>query len=143
MMKKRILKKHVNALWRATCVWERQAFQCLAYEWWNWENDEPTWQWQEDDTVIKRAVEPITGRYMRSLWYRFRAWRRIPEIGEAYFGDGVNGSRFRFNKQRKYVVEVTPYDRGFMRRAADTPTRRQASEWRREREELEAGARIW
>lgn len=142
-MKKRIIKKHVNALWRATCVWERQSFLCLAYEWWDWEATAPTWQWKEDDTVVKRAVKPVTGKFMCSLWYRFRAWSGIPEIGEAYFGDNAGGFRFRFNRSRKYVVEVTPYERGFMRRAADTPTRRQVEKWRQEREELESGARIW
>lgn len=122
-MKKRIVKKHANALWRATCIYETRGPQIVT---------------------AKRAVKPLTGRHMQSLLYRFHTRRYVPAFEDVIFLDEMpDNGQWRFNLSRQYVLTADDQNIGFLRRAADAPTRRQVEAERRELELLERGEDEW
>ena len=125
-MKKRIIKKHVRELFRATCIYETRS-GCGP-----------------QIVTAKRATKPLSGQHMRSLLYRFQTRRYVPEFEDVIFLDELpDNGRWKFNPRRQYVLTADDQGIGFLRRAADTPTRRQVEIWRREREKLESGEEIW
>lgn len=118
-MKKRIVKKHVDALWRATCIYETRR-DCVV--------------------TTKRATAALSGRHMRALLYRFHARRHVPDFEDVIFLDEMpDNGQWKFNPRRQYVLTADDQGVGFLRRAADTPTRRQVEAERREIESLERG----
>ena len=122
-MKKRIIKKHANELFRATCIYETRGPQVVT---------------------AKRATKPLSGRHMRALLYRFHARRYVPEFEDAIFLDEMpDNGQWRFHPTRKYVLTADDQNIGFLRRAADTPTRRQVEAERREIELFVRGENEW
>ena len=123
-MKKRIVKKHVNALWRATCIYETRR-DCVV--------------------TAKRATKPLSGRHMRALLYRFHTRRHVPEFEGVIFLDEMpDNGQWKFHPTRKkYALTTDDQNVGFLRRAADTPTRRQVEAERRELESLERDEIEW
>lgn len=122
-MKQRIIKKHVHALFRATCIYETRGPQIVT---------------------AKRATKPLSGQHMRSLLYRFHARRYMPEFEDVIFLDQMpDNGQWKFTPTRKYVLTADDQNIGFLRRAADTPTRRQVEAERREIELPERGENEW
>lgn len=122
-MKRRIINKHVHELFRATCIYETRGPQIVT---------------------VKRATKPLSGRHMRSLLYRFHARRHVPEFEGVIFLDEMpDNGQWKINPTRKYALTTDDQGIGFLRRAADTPTRRQVEAERREVESLERGNIEW
>lgn len=125
-MKKRIVKKRVNTLWRATCIYETRN-GCGP-----------------QIVTAKRATKPLSGQHMRSLLYRFHARRYVPAFEDVIFLDQMpDNGQWKFNPRRQYVLTADAQNIGFLRRAADMPTRRQVEAERREIESLEQGEIEW
>lgn len=122
-MKQRVIKKHAGELWRATCIYETPR-DCVV--------------------TTKRATAALSGRHMRALLYRFHARRHVPDFEDVIFLDEMpDNGRWKFNPRRQYVLTADDQGVGFLRRAADTPTRRQVEAERREIESLEKGEIEW
>ena len=122
-MKKRIVKKHVNALWRATCIYETRR-DCVV--------------------TAKRATAALSGRHIRALLYRFHTRRYVPEFEDVIFLDEMpDNGQWKFRPSRHYVLTADDQNVGFLRRAADTPTRRRVESERRELESLERDEIEW
>lgn len=125
-MKQRTIKKHVRELFRATCIYETRS-GCGP-----------------QIVTAKRATKPLSGRHMRALIYRFHARRYVPAFEGVIFLDEMpDNGQWRFNPRRQYVLTVDDQNIGFLRRAADTPTRREVEAERREVESLERGEIEW
>ena len=122
-MKQRTIKKHVRELFRATCIYETRR-DCVV--------------------TVKRATKPLSGQHMRSLLYRFHARRYVPVFEDVIFLDEMpENGQWKFNPRRQYVLTADAQNIGFLRRAADMPTRRQVEAERRELELLEQGEIEW
>lgn len=122
-MKKRIVKKRANALWRATCIYETRS-DCVV--------------------TAKRATKPLSGRHMRALLYRFHARRYVPAFEDVIFLDEMpDNGQWKFHPTRKYVLTADDQNIGFLRRAVDVPTRREVEAEYREIESLERGEIEW
>ena len=122
-MKKRIIKKHANELFRATCIYETRR-DCVV--------------------TAKRATKPLSGQHMRSLLYRFQTRRYMPAFEDVIFLDEMpDNGQWNFNPRRQYVLTADDQNIGFLRRAVDVPTRRQVEAERREIESLERGEIEW
>lgn len=122
-MKQRIIKKHVHELWRATCIYETRR-DCVV--------------------TVKRATKPLSGRHMRALLYRFNTRWHVLEFQDVIFLDEMpDNGQWKFNPTRQYVLTADDQNIGFLRRAADTPTRRQVEAEHREIESLEKGDIEW
>ena len=125
-MKQRTIKKHANELFRATCIYETRS-GCGS-----------------QIVTVKRATKPLSGRHMRALLYRFQARRYMPEFEDVIFLDEMpDNGQWRFHPSRHYVLTADDQNIGFLRRAADTPTRREVEAERRELELLERGEIEW
>lgn len=121
-MKQRTIKKHVNELFRATCIYETRR-DCVV--------------------TAKRATKPLSGRHMRALLYRFHARRYMPAFEDVIFLDELpDNGQWKFHPTRKYALTTDDQGIGFLRRAADTPTRRRV-EAERELELLDRGEAEW
>lgn len=155
-MKKRIIKKHVNALWRATCIYETRSVRGLTWDVYDYDDlpypddsDNPenffrVWEWRDKIVTVKRASKPLSGRHMRALLYRFQARRYVPEFQDVIFLDEMpDNGQWKFTPRRKYALTADDQNIGFLRRAADMPTRRQVEAEQREIESLERGVIEW
>lgn len=122
-MKQRHIKKHVHELFRATCIYETRGPQVVT---------------------AKRATTALSGRHMRALLYRFNTrWHVLEFEGVVFLDEMPENGRWKFNPSRKYVLTADNQGVGFLRRAADVPTRRQVEAERRELELLERGENEW
>ena len=122
-MKQRVIKKHANELWRATCIYETRGPQIVT---------------------AKRATKPLSGRHMQALLYRFHTRRYVPEFEDVIFLDEMpDNGQWKFHPTRKYALTADNQGIGFLRRAVDVPTRRQMEAERRELELLERGEIEW